>query len=323
MSIYLYYEQAVHFELTHSMTASDFLLAIRRFVAYHSLPSLIISDNGRNFVGFNNFLKEIMEEPEVKSYLEGNGVNWKFITPRALWPGGFYERLVGVLKGCLFKALYHKRVSFEELRTLLVKFRAVINSQPLTYLSSDLDCKALTPSMLLYGRNVCISPPLNNSATDDPDFMGSRDLRAQYFRLSSVLRKFENSWKRDYLVSLRERHNNSSNNLSANVKVGDIVMVDLEDHLGKGYRSLLSLGRVTQRFPSSDGVITSVEVRVNDILYMISITKLVLLELPEMDFDSVLTPEPDSVPLNGARPRRAAAIRCDQERKDLISVYVL
>ncbi|XP_068200669.1 uncharacterized protein [Palaemon carinicauda] len=169
--------RAVHFELTHSMTATNFLLAIQRFVAYHSLPSLIISDNGRNFVGFNNFLKEIMEEPEVKSYLEGNGVNWKFIIPRAPWTGGFYECLTGVLKGCLSKALYHKRVSFEELRTLLVEFQAVINSRPLTYLSSDRDCEALTPSMLLYGRNVCISPPLNNSVTDDSDFMGSSDLR--------------------------------------------------------------------------------------------------------------------------------------------------
>ncbi|XP_066958892.1 uncharacterized protein [Macrobrachium rosenbergii] len=264
-----------------------------------------------------------MDEPEVKSYLEGNGVNWKFITPRAPWSGGFYERLVGVLKGCLSKALYHKRVSFEELRTLLVEFQAVINSRPLTYLSSDRDCEALTPSMLLYGRNVCISPPLNNSATDDPDFMSSSDLREQYFRLSSVLRKFENSWKRDYLVSLRGRHNNSSDNLSANVKVGDIVMVDLEDHLGKGYRYLLSLGKVTQLFPSSDGVIRSVEVRVNNKLYMRSITKLVLLELPEREFDSVVTQEPDSVPLTGTRPRRAAAIRCDQERKDLISMDVL
>ncbi|XP_064082904.1 uncharacterized protein LOC135198861 [Macrobrachium nipponense] len=263
-----------------------------------------------------------MEEPEVKSYLEGNCVNWKFTTPRAPWSGGFYERLVGVLKGCLSKALYHKRVSFEELRTLLVEFQAVINSRPLTYLSSDRDWEALTPSMLLYGRNVCISP-LNNLATDDPDFMSSSDLRAQYFRLSSVLRKFENSWKRDYLVSLRERHNNSSNNLSANVKVGDIVMVDLEDHLGKGYRSLLSLGKVTQLFPSSDGVIRSVEVRVNNKLYMRSITKLVLLELPERKFECVVTQEPDSVPLNGTRPRRAAAIRCDQERKDLISMDVL
>ncbi|XP_064087332.1 uncharacterized protein LOC135201985 [Macrobrachium nipponense] len=263
-----------------------------------------------------------MEEPEVKSTLKEIVLIGSSLHREPSLLEDFYERLVGVLKGCLSKALYHKHVSFEELRTILVEFQAVINSRPLTYLSSDRDCEALTPSMLLYGRNVCISP-LNNLATDDPDFMSSSDLRAQYFRLSSVLRKFENSWKRDYLVSLRERHNNSSNNLSANVKVGDIVMVDLEDHLGKGYRSLLSLGKVTQLFPSSDGVIRSVEVRVNNKLYMRSITKLVLLELPEREFNSVVTQEPDSVPLNGTRPRCAAAIRCDQERKDLISMDVL
>ena len=66
--------RAVHFELTHTMSSSDFLLAFRRFVGFHSVPSLIISDNGRNFVGFNNFLKEIKDEEEVKNYLKSHSI---------------------------------------------------------------------------------------------------------------------------------------------------------------------------------------------------------------------------------------------------------
>ena len=311
--------RAVHFELTHTMSASDFLLAFRRFVGCHSVPSLIISDNGRNFVGFNNFLKEIRDEEEVRNYLGTNSIEWKFITPRAPWTGGFYERMVGVLKGCLAKALYHKRVSFEELRTLLVEFQAIINMRPLTYLSQERESEALTPSMLLHGRNICISPPLNDLVSSDPDFVGPSELRQQYARLSAVISKFENSWKRDYLVSLRERHYNSRGKPSQRLKVGDLVMVDLEDHLGKGHRSLLSMGKVTKLFPASDHIVRTVEVFVSGKYYVRPISKLVLLELEEPQEGLETTSLQEAVPASPPRKRREAAIKCDAHRKSLLA----
>ena len=319
--------RAVHLELTHTMSASDFLLSFRRFVAHHSVPNLIISDNGRNFVGFNNFLKEIKDEKEVTTYLGSNSIEWKFITPRAPWTGGFYERLIGVVKGCLSKALYRKKVSFEELRTLLVEFQAIVNVRPLTYVSQDRDSEALTPSMLLYGRNVLISPPLNDLVYRDPDFVSASDLRDQYARLSSVIQKYEHSWCKDYLVSLRERHYNSRDEISQRLRVGDIVMVDLEDHLDKGHRSLLTIGKVTQLHPSSDSIVRTVEVLVSGKLYVRPISKLVYLELDQPKENE---PTGASLPVDIAcmphsppRKRRGAAIKCDAQRKELLASDLL
>ena len=34
-----------------------------------------------------------------------NGIKWKFIIKRAPWTEGFFERLVGLTKSCLKKAL--------------------------------------------------------------------------------------------------------------------------------------------------------------------------------------------------------------------------
>ena len=314
--------RAIHLELTHTMSASDFLLSFRRFVGYHSVPSLIISDNGRNFVGFNNFLKEIKDEREVTNYLDHNSIEWKFITPRAPWTGGFYERLIGVVKGCLSKALYRKRVSFEELRTLLVEFQTIVNTRPLTYISQERDSEALTPSMLLYGRNILISPPLNDLMYGDPDYVCASDLREQYARLSSVIQKYEHSWCRDYLLSLRERHYNSRDEISQRLRVGDIVMVDLEDHLNKGHRSLLTIGKITQLYTSSDNVVRTVEILASGRLYIRPISKLIYLELSQPG-EHKLAGTPPNDDLAGTsntlpRKRRRAAIRCDAERKELL-----
>ena len=49
-----------------------------------------------------------------------------------LWPG-LYERLVGMVKRCLRKALGRKHFTLDQLATLLTEIEAVLNSRPLTY----------------------------------------------------------------------------------------------------------------------------------------------------------------------------------------------
>ncbi|XP_066963166.1 uncharacterized protein [Macrobrachium rosenbergii] len=81
--------RAVHLELVSSVSASDFLLAFRRFCALYSVPDVIITDNARNFVGFQHFWKEISDEPEVMEHMQNLSVKWKFSVPRAPWKNGF------------------------------------------------------------------------------------------------------------------------------------------------------------------------------------------------------------------------------------------
>ena len=48
----------VHIEVTTSLTTTDFLYALRRFTAYYGVPKIILSDNGKNFVGAQRSLAE-------------------------------------------------------------------------------------------------------------------------------------------------------------------------------------------------------------------------------------------------------------------------
>ena len=47
--------------------------------------------------------------------------------------GRFYERLVGMVKKSMKKAIGRKHYSLEHLITLLTEIEAVLNSRPLTY----------------------------------------------------------------------------------------------------------------------------------------------------------------------------------------------
>ena len=92
--------------------AETFLLLFRKFVARRSLPRLMISDNGTYFKSTAKFLLEIALEPSVQDFLGDHSMEWRFVSPRAPWQGGFYERLIGIVKGTLRKMLFKCRISF-------------------------------------------------------------------------------------------------------------------------------------------------------------------------------------------------------------------
>jgi len=56
-----------------------------------------------------------------------------FITALAPWQGGYYERLVGMVKRSLRKVAGRKHFTLEQFSTLLIEIEAVLNSRPLTY----------------------------------------------------------------------------------------------------------------------------------------------------------------------------------------------
>ena len=323
--------RAIHLELVSSLTAADFLLSFRRFCSYFSVPDVVISDNARNFTSFCQFWQQLYEEPEVKSYMETHSVRWQFSVPRSPWKGGFFERLIGVTKGCLAKALYRKVVTYDELRTLLCEFTSVINSRPLTYVSED-SMECLTPNNLLYGRNICLAPPLNALAEDEVPFAENIDLRLQYSKLSEVLKKFEKLWCSDYLTSLKEKHyNNLAGHEKCPFQVGDVVLVNLDTHSRKWW----PLGLVHKLIPGPDGVIRSAEVKVGTKIYHRSLSKIVFLEVdiseslpasePDVEAETAVVDPPlqQPEPLRHARPLRQAAVDCNQKRQALINQQLL
>uniref|UniRef100_A0A5S6PZR0 Integrase catalytic domain-containing protein n=1 Tax=Trichuris muris TaxID=70415 RepID=A0A5S6PZR0_TRIMR len=141
--------RAIHLELVTSLTTEAFVQSLRRFVARRGKPSVVYSDNGTNLVGTREALRKL-EWEKVKECSDSQGIRWKLIPPSAAWWGGWWERLIRMLKELLRSTLGRASLNYEELLTVLCDCEAVMNSRPLTYVS---DGKAylepLTPTMFL------------------------------------------------------------------------------------------------------------------------------------------------------------------------------
>ncbi|CAB4032864.1 Pro-Pol poly, partial [Paramuricea clavata] len=138
--------RARHLELVSDMTGESLLLCFRRFCARRGLLKRMISDNAKTFVTASRRLKASFQFPEVRHHMEIKRIEWSFNTPKAPWQGGFFERLAMSVKRCLKKILGKACVTYEELLTILTEIECVLNSRPLTYVSTeDLD-EPLTPS---------------------------------------------------------------------------------------------------------------------------------------------------------------------------------
>ena len=156
--------RAIHLELTRSLTVDAFLLAFRRFSSRRGLPSTMVSDNAKTFEAASREISKIFKSPRVLRYLAENRIKWTFIVEKATWWGGFWERMVKIVKLCLKKSLGRSSLNFEELRTLLTEVESVVNLRPLTYVHDDHGGLnyALSPSHLIYGRKISTLPNMGH-----------------------------------------------------------------------------------------------------------------------------------------------------------------
>ena len=88
--------------------------------------------------------------------------------------GGFYKRLVGLVKRTLRKALGRTNLTNEQLLTVLKESEALINSRPLVRIGDDSQSHiTLTPAHCLT-LNPNIGIP-NTETDDDNDFNPNRN----------------------------------------------------------------------------------------------------------------------------------------------------
>ena len=83
-----------HLELVPSESSDLLLLAIRRFIARKGLPRAFISDNFKT-----------SKSKEIKHLILSLNIKWKFILEKSPWWGGFYERIIGIIKRCIKKVV--------------------------------------------------------------------------------------------------------------------------------------------------------------------------------------------------------------------------
>ena len=80
---------------------------------------------------------ELFKADELWDFLGCESIEWSFTTALAPWQGGFYERLIGMVKQSLRRGMGRKVLYWDKLTTLLVEVEAIINSCPLTYDGED------------------------------------------------------------------------------------------------------------------------------------------------------------------------------------------
>ncbi|XP_033318534.1 uncharacterized protein LOC117216123 [Bombus bifarius] len=97
--------KAVHIELVSDLTSEAFIAALRRFIARRGFCVTIYSDNGTNFVGANNELRELRNllqsddhKVKVQSFLADRRIEWLFIPPNSPHFGGLWEAAVKTFK---------------------------------------------------------------------------------------------------------------------------------------------------------------------------------------------------------------------------------
>ena len=149
--------RALHLELTPDLSREAFIRCLKRFIGKHGRPVSITTDNAKTFKRANRELGRLLKNKETLDFAANQGITWKLILEKAPWWGGYYERMVQLVKS-LRKVLGKAQLSYEELETVLKEVEEVLNSRPLTYVYSDITEEPLTPSHLVTGRRLSTLP---------------------------------------------------------------------------------------------------------------------------------------------------------------------
>ncbi|XP_076231233.1 uncharacterized protein LOC143177255 [Calliopsis andreniformis] len=248
--------KAVHLELVSDLSTEAFIAALKRFIARRGFCANLYSDNGSNFIGANNELRELRSllqsddhQRKLTTFLADHCINWNFIPPLTPHFGGLWEAAVKSFKYHLKRVAGAELFTFENFNTLIIEIEAILNSRPLTPMSSDPnDLLVLTPGHFLIGDSL--------TSLREHDF---RDVPAN--RLSSwqhiqkVKQHFWTRWHREYLNELTTRSKWTKG--THPIKKGTIVLLR-EDNVPSLH---WPLGRVIEVYPGADGIVRAVTVK--------------------------------------------------------------
>ncbi|XP_054272481.1 uncharacterized protein LOC128992766 [Macrosteles quadrilineatus] len=245
--------KAVHIEVVTDLTADAYLAALTRFVSRRGIVSDIHCDNATNFTGASEKLRRnfenLIKDSTVQCYAENFNIKFHFLPPHAPHQGGLWERAVKSVKFHLIRVIGQQTLSLEEFSTLITRIEGMMNSRPITPLSSDpSDLEALTPGHFSVGGPLMT--PL------EPDL---RSIPINRLKRWQVVQQFSQHiwarWQKEYLYTLQER--NKWVNPKKNIEVNDLVVIH-EDNLPP---LSWKLGRVLSVSPGTDGIVRVVHLK--------------------------------------------------------------
>lgn len=259
--------RCVHLEILTSMNADSFLMALRRFIARRGTPAELFSDQGTNFRGGEREIREALAElsPELQLQLAKHKIHFHFNPPGAPHFGGTWEREIRSVKTALYRVVGSQAVTEEVLHTVLLEVEGMLNAKPLGYVSSNpKDLDPVTPNFLLMGRR--------DGSLPQAVYPKSELLSRRRWRHSQILAdQFWSSFIKNYLPSLQSRQKWYST--STDISLGSVVLM-MDPQLPRAH---WPIGRVTKVYPSADGHVRTVDVKINDRTYTRPVARLIVL----------------------------------------------
>ncbi|XP_070517413.1 uncharacterized protein [Cardiocondyla obscurior] len=248
--------KAIHLELVSDLSTDGFLATFRRFTARRGVPSNVYSDNGSNFVGANNEIKvlyALLNSDDHKNSIYNHAIekriSWHFIPPAAPHFGGLWESSVKLFKHHYKRVIGDSLFTFEELNTFTAEIEGILNSRPITCISSDPnDPLALTLAHYLIGKPITSLPEAQLSSVPD-------NRLSVWQHISKVRQDFWKRWSIEYLNELQKR--------TKWIKDGPKVEVDaivlIKDKNISCTQWLLR--RITSIHPEEDGTVRAATVK--------------------------------------------------------------
>lgn len=235
--------KAVHLELVTDLSKEAYRAALNRFVARRGRPRTILSDNGTNFVGACNDLSKFLQGSDVAHEIAQEGIEFRFAPAYSPHFNGLAEAAVRSTKHHLKRLLQLTHFTYEEMATCLTQIEAILNSRPLTPLSTNpLDFSALTPSHFLIGRSLMSVP--NPQIT-----VANINRLERYQRVECIKQHFWKRFNLEYISNLQQKTRWPAST-NGDIALGSLVLVK-----DKALPPLCwLLGRVVQVYPGSDGV---------------------------------------------------------------------
>lgn len=248
--------RAIHLELVSDASTQAFIAALRRMIARRGQIRQIISDNGTNFVGANNFLKEIntrLTEEDSNSIERNCNIKWIFTTPGAPHMGGIYESAVKTVKFHLIRIIGETLLTFEEYSTVLAQVEALVNSRPLCALNDDVTSfNALTPAHFLIGESLVQLP-------DEQDFRNTPMNRLTRWNVvQRITQDFWTRWHNEYIGTLINRKKWLIE--QRNFKIDDLIIIKDENLPPLRWK----MGRIVQLHTGNDGLVRSITIKTSN-----------------------------------------------------------
>ena len=217
--------RAVYLKLCRTAGQEEFQRVFKEFVTRRGRPKMMVSDNAKTFEATSEWLKVLKVDEDLNNYITKENITWRFNLSRAPWWGGFFERLIGIMKRALSKSIGKGFLRFHELENILYDIENFLNNRPLTYQGEDFERPALTPNTFLRESDTST---LEEDLEKIPEDTNISKRIAYIQRCKNELRY---RWQDEYLHALQERHSINQGGQKVLPTVGGIVLLkdDVKD----------------------------------------------------------------------------------------------